>query len=96
MQHLYFLVFTAGGVDYFLNRLTVDFSTGDVPPCLVIDLNDDSDREDCETFLLVLTTDDPYVALFPATATVIIYDDESMCYYCVCHLQTFDSLAERS
>lgn len=66
------------GEDYQTNSRTVNFETGDDPPCLNVVIVDDSERESCETFALQLSTSDSHVSLSPATVTATIYDDEGL------------------
>ena len=64
------------GDDYQATSSSFNFVTGDNPPCLNIPIDDDSDRESCETFMLQLSTSDPNIILSPGAATATIYDDE--------------------
>ena len=76
--HISLLTLHTADVDFMTYSQSFSFSTGDPTPCIDIDIEQDLELENCETFDIEIVADGPNVFPSPDTATVTIYDDDGM------------------
>ena len=76
---LHYAVFAAD-TDYISRNTTVTFNTTLSFECVIIDIVDDNDAEEQETFLISFSSSDPAVRLENFTAVVYIINND--CMFC--------------
>ena len=77
---IYYYIVFAAVTDYISRNTTVTFNTTLSFECVEIDIIDDNDAEEQETFLISFSSSDPAVRLENFTAVVYIINND--CMFC--------------